>query len=521
MKYIERFLVSIAVASLLLLAASLSADEYDGTVRVGYLYLDREGDQSVNQSTFNLYQGLEISLERFSYLFDNGVNLSANIDNAALENRNLSIGATKTGRWGIGFTHNSYRRQYGFDGETKTKRHRSGGQIWWRARPWLKVFGGVGLTKKTGDMLALFDPQQVATGDGVDYAHWFYNAGFTVRRARSTAQVEYRGSTFTDNEDLLNDRNTQRFRASASVPIPAYENLLLNGGYQYYRVYLESRPDTLRAHTLWGGARLSLSKGYSVRYSFIFDRARRTGDLAETDNITHAFYAGKSWVRRGGVTVGYRYRMKDDVSDELTGNAYFVTVWFKPITDLKLRAGYGSEDLNVDEGQTLTGNTERRRGWLSARYQTAHGWARLSLQSRQTDNDEIGSSAEYMRLATDLSVEVPEYATLVGSYSYGTGEYTNSSGEFEYNEHIIKGDVTSREYKNTTVGFGGTYLRSRRDLDIEGFSVRFTGQYKFEKGWGLRATYSSHNFDNFNDPSPVYTEYYTDNVVQISLSYDL
>ena len=87
--------------------------------------------------------------------------------------------------------------------------------------------------------------------------------------------------------------------------------------------------------------------------------------------------------------------------------------------------------------------------------------------------------------------------------------------------NIIKGDVTSREYKNTTLGFGGTYLRSRRDLDIEGFSVRFTGQYRFEKGWGLRATYSSHNFDNFNDPSPIYNEYYTDNVVQISLSYDL
>jgi hypothetical protein len=33
--------------------------------------------------------------------------------------------------------------------------------------------------------------------------------------------------------------------------------------------------------------------------------------------------------------------------------------------------------------------------------------------------------------------------------------------------------------------------------------------------------YSSHNYDNFADPHPIYTEYYTDNVVEINLIYTL
>jgi len=521
MRYFERCLLGLVAVLLLMPVNALPADEYEGTVRVGYLFLDRDGNHSVNQSTFNLYQGLEASLERFSYRFDNGLNFSANIQNVTLGNRSLSVGATKTGIWGTEFHHNAYRRQYDFNGDVETKRYRSGGTIWWRARPWLKAYGGAGVTKKNGDMLALFEGDETGAANAVDFAYWNYHAGVTLQHSRKSAQVEYRGSTFTDDRDFTNDRRTRRIRASASAPVPNFEDLMLNAGYQHFRLALEERIDTLSAHTVWGGARFNYRGGYTLRYSFIFDRARRTGDLTDSDNITHAIYAGKAWLRQGGFTLGYRYRIKDDALDELTGNGYFVSAWWRPVGALNLRAGYGSEDLTVDEGRTLTGKTERSRGWFTARYRKNNNWIRLSLRNLMMDYDEIGSSTDYLRLATDLSVEILEYGTVTGSYSYATGEYENSAGEFEYNEHIIKGDVTAKEYRNLTLGFGGTYLRNLRDLDVEGFSVRLSALYRFKKDWAIQGSYSSHNFDNLDDPSPVYTEYYTDNVVQISLSYDL
>jgi len=498
-----------------------SADEYDGTVRAGYLYLDRDGNHSVNQGTFNMYQGLELSLERFSYRFDNGLNLSANVRSALLGNRDLSLGASKAGLWGAEFHHSAYRRTYDFTGDVETKRYRSAGTVWWRARPWLKAYGGIGVTKKTGDMMALFEGDEPGAVNAVDFAHWTHHAGITVQHSRKMAQVEYRGSTFSDEESFTNDRRTRRIRASASAPVPNFEDLILNAGYQNFRLALEDRVDTLTANTVWGGGRFNYRGGYTVRYSFIFDRARRTGDLTDTDNITHALYAGKSWLRHGGFTLGYRYRMKDDALDELTGNGYYASAWWRPIDALMLRAGYGSEDLTVDEGRTLTGKTERSRGWVSVRYRKANNWIRMSLRSLQTENDEIGSSTDYLRIAADFSAEAPKYGSLTGSYSFGTGEYNNSAGVFEYEEHVFKGDIASMEYRQVTLGFGGTYFRSLRDLNVESFLVRFWGQYRFEKGWGLQVSYCSHNFDNLDDPSPVYTEYYTDNIVQVSLSYDL
>jgi hypothetical protein len=55
-------------------------------------------------------------------------------------------------------------------------------------------------------------------------------------------------------------------------------------------------------------------------------------------------------------------------------------------------------------------------------------------------------------------------------------------------------------------------------LDVESFSVRLTGVYSFMTDYELEVAYSAHNFDDLADPSPVYSRYYTANVVQVSLS---
>jgi len=76
----------------------------------------------------------------------------------------------------------------------------------------------------------------------------------------------------------------------------------------------------------------------------------------------------------------------------------------------------------------------------------------------------------------------------------------------------------SRRYREFQFGFGCTYVRSREDLDIENFSLKFSGNYIFSKVNKIEVIYTVQNYDDFNDPSPVYSRYYTANIVEISLS---
>ena len=515
----------ITILALLILSSILpvfaAASEQQGTVKVGYVFLDQTGNQAVNQGTSNIYEGVALSLHNYSALFDNGMRFNADMTNITLKNRNLWFSAGRSGHGGIEFRHKAYRRIYDFEGEKETHRYTTNGRIWWQAHPLVRLYGDIATTKRSGQSIQLFEPESAIGLDNIDYSDVMYGIGATVQKNRTLGSLEFRGSSFSDNESTLNDRTTQRMKASFSTQCRFYTKMSWYAGYQYYRLKIKDRSDTLSANTFWGGARLYYNSGFNFRYSFIFDRADRTGDLVATDNISQALYAGKTWRGFGGITVGYQYRVVDDLREQRSGNSWSASGWYKVIPDLTIRAGFGLQTLDVDDGRSLTGRRDRDRAWGSARYAFDQGWLRLKLVGHQTDYDDIGSSADYLKGSADGSFEMAQYGIISAAYSYYKGDYTNSSGRFIFADHTLSGDLLTREYQHARLGFGGTYWRSRKDKDIESFSVRFTGLYSFDNGIGIEATYMSHNFDNLGDPSPVYTDYYTDNIVEVSVSYSL
>jgi len=518
---IIRLSILTAISLIVILSTGVFATDYQGTVKLGYLYLDHEGNRGVNQSSFNLYEGMALSLERFSAFWDNGYHLHADLKNVSLNNRNLSFNAGRTGLANISFRHTSYRRLYDFDGDRETKRRQTNAKAWWQAHEWFRLYGDIGANNRKGEAGQLFEPGSTTLFDNIDYKNYNYGIGLTFQRERTAGNLEYRGSDFTDDLDDTNDRTSRRIRASISSPVPNYENLLLNGGYQHYQLKLENKNDTLKTHTFWGGARIHFNQGYHIRYSFIFDRAERTGDFIESDNITHAFNAGKTWRGQGGISLGYKYHLNDDLFDERSGYDWSVSGWLKIKPDITCRAGYGTETMEVDEGHTLTGQRDRDRAWASVRYRFDNGWMRFKLSNHQTNNDDIQSSADFFKMGVEGSLDMPDYGNLSAAYSYHDGDYTSSTDRFEFAEHVLSGDIISREYRNLQAGLGGTYLRSKKDTDVESYGLRIFGRYMLPRGLGLEIAYSTHNFDNLNDPSPTYTEYYTDNIVEVSLSYKL
>jgi len=92
---------------------------------------------------------------------------------------------------------------------------------------------------------------------------------------------------------------------------------------------------------------------------------------------------------------------------------------------------------------------------------------------------------------------------------------------FEFTEHVFSADLLSAWYRGTRLGFGTTYYRSYDDVDVERFVVRFSGDYEFVPGYTAQLTYSAYNYDNLSFVGPTYTEYYTGNIVHLSLAYRL
>lgn len=529
MKLKTQLLLLLACAGLLLPTVSAAA-EYAGTARVGYIFVDEEGNEGVFQPTYNLYDGVSLSLDNFHYTFDNGIRLFGDLNNITLNNRDLALGVTKSGLFGVDLRHNQYRRVFNFEGSQFTKRYNTRGNAWFRPHRLVKLFGGLGVTRKSGDLLEIFTEPPL--GDLLrsrDYTNTFYNGGVTIGNDGRFATFEYRGSNFSDDatafdeddeEGFTADRQSQRFRLSGYTSVPRIENLFVNAGAQRFQYTVKDQEDTLTANTVWGGARYFINGGWSLRYSVIWDRARRTGDLVATDNITHAIYGDKIFRGIGGLTVGYQYHINDDVRDEVEGHGYVVSGYVRPVKNLTLRAGHGADMLEVKTGRTLTGDEDRTRAWGSATWRYAHGQLRAKIEDRTLEHEEIGSKVDFLRASTDLSATYERIGEFSVGYAYYNGDYDSREDASRFEEHVVSGDFLSAAYSNVQAGFGGMYMRSRLDTDVESFTVRFRGVYAFMPKHKLEVIYSAHNFDNFRDLSPLYREYYTANVVELNLLHE-
>jgi hypothetical protein len=511
-------LISLAI----LVAAAVSssaATGFTGVARVGYVFIDDEGDRGAQQSTYNLYEGPALSLEDFEYYSANGVRFFGDFRNLTLNNRNLTAGLTKRGSYGMTLRNYQYRRTYSAEGDSFTRRRRTSVNVWVQAHRYVRLYGGFGLTGKKGRLIELFEPGVELGRREVDYTQTDWKAGIAYKYQTYHLDVEMRGSKFSDDLYSVNDRNSIRYEVTAGGSLPNREELAFYAGFQRYESRLTDGADSLKANSVWGGMRYHTPFEWTLKGGFVFDRARRTGDLTATDDISYYVRAGRDWLGYGGLTVGYRYRINDDVLNEVSSNSYSVGVWAKPIPLLLLRAGYGSEAKEVKSGRTLTGNEDRERYYVSARYDIKrYGYVRIKHAARNIDNDQIGSSAEYMQAAVDLSLHDADYGELQAAYALLDGEYVNGGGVFGFKDHVVSGDLMSRTYRDVRAGFGFTYMRGKEDVDIESSVLRFSVTYDFMVDHQLQVRYNVHNFDDLADPSPIYSRYYTANIVEVSVA---
>jgi hypothetical protein len=509
-----------SLAILSLLCAYIPAGAAgNGIVKVGYTIMDEEGNKSVNQGTFNYYPGLAFSLEKFNYNLKNGLRFNADLKNISLNNRGMTFGVNKPGLFGLQMTNHQYRRTYDFDGSSFTRRRQTGGSLWFFPNRHIKLFAGGTLTGMAGNIVDLYNTEGFGSRVNLDYSQKSYNAGLRLNCQGRMFQVEYWATDYTDNINAARDQKRAVIRLDALMPIPNYEQVILSGGFRHFETKFTQTDFVLSSNTVWGGANYNFAKYLTLNYNFIFDRTGSDSDYIATDNIAHTIYAGYNSLGKGGLTVGYQNDINDDFENKVKANSYYLSGWFIPAKYWEIRGEYGNRAEKMEDGWRLTGDEDRTRYKISARFKPlTFGSITIKYENRHRKNDQLLSETDFNRLSADGNLRISGFGDISGGYSYATGDYKNRTSQFKFADHLLFGEINSIElFNHIVVGFGAQYYRSRRDLDIESFMLNLKIKYRFINNHYLEIIYNAHNFDDFivND------RYYTANIVEINLIKDL
>jgi hypothetical protein len=248
-----------------------------------------------------------------------------------------------------------------------------------------------------------------------------------------------------------------------------------------------------------------------------FDRAASDSDFVATDNLAHAVYLSRWWPLLAGITFGYQYDVNDDDKDGVEANSVYLSGWLKPLDHFDFRGELGIRAEDVKEGSRLIGDEDRTRLKFSVKYNDETvGSLKFLLEQKTRENDEIGSEADFTRYSIGGDAAIRNYCDISAGYAYSLGDYQNVEQSFEFRDHYLYLDIASREYYRMTAGFGATYYRSRRDLDVESFALRFSASYRLQTEYRFEAAFSTDSFDDFL----VRDKYYTANIVELSIIRD-
>jgi hypothetical protein len=511
MKFTKTLLVGALLSMSMMATATASGN---GDIKLGYIVIDETGNMSVNRATFNDYEGASLSLENFRYDFKNGMLLRANLRNMTLNNRNLTADIGKAGLFSLKLSHNQFRRIYDFHGGNTTRRHNEGASLSFRPVKYVELFGGGSNMGRTGSTIDLFSPSPRGDKVNVDYKQLFYNGGARITYRGMMVVGEYRGNQFRDNRNVNRDQDRMEGRVSATVPIPRYEWIVLQGGFRHFETKYKTTDFMISSNRGWGAASVAMSPEFVFKYYVMLDRTSSDSDYTAYDNLVQAFYVGYTNQRYGGVTVGYQYDVNDQYWERTNAKSIYSSGWLRPVPQAELRAEYGTRAEDVKESVRLVGDEDINRYRFSGKYRfTDVGNIALKYEGKVRKNDDIDSKVTLNRATIDCGVSLKKYATLTAGYSYGKGDYENATQQFKFTDHLLYGDATLQEYHGLTLSAGATYYRSKRDLDVESFNVRCSAALCFYDDLRFEAVYNVHNFDDFL----VRDEYYTANIVEINL----
>ncbi len=502
-------------------AVLVNAGEGTTNIKTGYIYTDETGNSSVNQETYNIYDGFNLSITDFSYTTNNGILFNADFLNTTLDNRNLRLSSSKPGLFSLSAYNNKYRRNYNYENSYNTTRNSYGFRSSLIAAKNVRFFGGYYVTDKSGTTLQQIDIMNDTSLFLTDYRQTAYKFGVQGFSSLGNLRVEYRKSDFDDKTANPIDRESNQLTISAFSKIPKQINIHLSGGYIYRTDKETTYNSETKTNQLWGGAKYYFLKNNSIEYRIRFARTDNSSNSVETDNWINNITFGKTWKGSGGIRIGFESRIVDDLVDRSESNGLIVDGWYKTGTHLLFRGIASTRSKDIPTGSTLLGDESITRHLFSVRYRdNNYGDLTLRLDKRIRKNDDVSvnTQIDYTSISSILNLKDKNYGSVNIIYSYYLGEFENRDlvsetfKSYEFSDHVVTGTMTPNSYGNFDISFGGTYYRSRRDQDKEKFSFNIVTRYHFPHDHTIELKYDVFNYDDYQ----LNRNYYTANIVEIN-----
>jgi hypothetical protein len=501
-------------------ASSPLAGTLDGTVKVGGVILDEEGDRSAVQETYNVYDGFALSQVRLNGRFDAGNSFLLDVRDLNLDSRqgDFVYRIPQTFKLTAGYDQN---RQV-FDAARAVNSERKDLKLGaeYTAGRWFGISGSFGYLTRTGDRLGFPAGTQSVLGTRYDNALTVGQIGVHGQKGRRGGAVSYQVSDYTDDLNAESGRSGRVFSARLYTPSPFYDKWthMLRGAYGVRDS--DNDVDYTLANFQYTGIVQPLP-AWQLRYNFEANRIDHETTRLKTDrfqnNVDVTYFHA-----RGRITGGYGYEMNDDDRTLTTYRTWHAAATYRPGKWASAKFDYSGRIKNDQEDLTLLKDVEASR-------------IRGSLQLMPADRLVLGGGfTSRERELPDIGVKIngdvvngfgryevrakgSTWGTVAADYSYSNDEYDDLAGRFDTKSHIVTGRAELTRLKKLRLAGGVTYLDIRKDLDIEKSSLFVEGAYKVLHDYAVEVQYHVYNYDDYI----LLDRYYTANVVRINLVYDV
>jgi hypothetical protein len=501
-----------------LAASPASARRLDGTVKLGGVIVDEEGDRSAVQETYNVYQGFSVTEIRL-----NGV--SDTRDYFLLNLREINLGSRQgdfvyRGPGAFKLTAGYAQHRQVFSPERGVNSERKDWTVGAQFAPvkWLGLSGNFSQLARNGDRLSY--PAGTASVLGTGYDNSLKAADLTadVHRGRVGGGASYRVSSYTDDLNREADRTGQVVSARLYAPSPFYGKWthLLRGAYGVRRLTHSSDLDYTLMNLQYTGA-IQPIDAFQVKYNFDANRVDDQSTRLKTDRFQNNVDA-TYFYRYGQLSGGYAYETNDDDRALTSYQSWRLGTAFRYQKYVSAKLDYASRVKKDQEELTLLKDVEASQ--IRAKLQL-QPLAALVLgggySKRQRELPDIGVQVDGEVASTFGRWTCSGWGALSADYSFSSDDYDDLAGAFHTQSHILTARAEFDRVKNLRLAGGATYLDIRKDLDIEKSIVFVEGIYTLRDNYHLEVKYNVYNYDDYL----LLDRYYTANVVRINLAYDL
>lgn len=510
-------ILTMAILIAALAPAAASANTVSGTVQVGGIFVDEEGDRSTVQETYDLYDGFVVSRVHLTGLVDPRSSFSLDLRDLNLDSRSGQFAWRTPRRFRL--TAGYDRSRQVFDPARGVTAERQDWRLGARFTPGslLALSADAGYVTREGERLAFPAGTATALGDRYDHALFTTRLAADVQSGRRGGGVSLGLSSFGDDANEGADRTGRVVAARLYAPMPFYDKWtsLLRGSYG-----VRELDDGGVEHTLSSFRYTAVVRprdAYELKYGF--DASRVDDDALDnrTDRVQNDVDA--SWFHRlGRLSAGYGYETHDDDRSLTSYHSWRAGASLRPHPRASARLEYAGRVKRDEEELTLLQDVESSR-------------IRAKLEVRPVES--LVVSGDYARRERefpdiDVSVEgtvtgvlarwdVRGWGAVSADYSHVDDEYDNLLAPFETRSNVVTARVETARVPRLTLAGGLTYLDIRGDLDIEKSMVFVEGRLQLPGPYHLSAKYNVYNYDDY----VLIDRYYTANVVRIDLGYDL